>query len=328
VVGDIPQREFDVLRAPPSAIWHKTQAQLLKQCCFGSGTNGKSHSQRTERGTYPKFSWDIFPQFRQELFDPPIPWACNFWRAPQVRRNYAGLSLNGEVEANIWDNFNTNRSSDSVLPHVRTDFVKYFTQGKNGIGDLEGDYNFRISPDVFALVRPVIWKACLRASAAKCCGGLRTTVGIGGRSVRVQQRDFDRLFGLQSYRVLTGHVSLYYASPWYGLNFIVRAGQYLEGIAESPLKCPSLLDRRRDRRFFTKTNVSAAQFGEGSFDKGIVLRIPIGWVAPIDTQSELGTILRPVQRDGGQELAGDAVLYDETRRTSMDEIYLQNQVSN
>ena len=80
--------------------------------------------------------------------------------------------------------------------------------------------------------------------------------------------------------------------------------------------------------FFTKTNVSATQFGEGSFDKGIVIRIPVGWAAPIDTQTELTTVLRPVQRDGGQELAGDAVLYEETRRTSPGEIYLQKPFGN
>jgi hypothetical protein len=144
---------------------------------------------------------------------------------------------------------------------------------------------------------------------------------VGGDLYEVQQRDFDRLFGLQSYRALTGHVALYYASPWYGFNFVVRAGQYLAKDRGLTFE----ISRRFSTgveigAFVTKTNVSSAQFGEGSFDKGIMLRIPIGWVAPIDTQTELGTVLRPVQRDGGQRLAGDAILYDETRRTSEAEI--------
>ena len=62
-------------------------------------------------------------------------------------------ALVGEAEANIYDNFNTDRPSDSLLPHVRSDFVKYFTEGKNGIGQLEGDYRFRLAPDVYAIAR-------------------------------------------------------------------------------------------------------------------------------------------------------------------------------
>jgi hypothetical protein len=279
-----------------------------------------------ERGAYPKFSWDIFPQFRQELFDPSNPLGVQILAAASGSAELLpGLSLNGEVEANIWDNFNTNRPPDSSLPHVRTDFLQYFTRGKNGIGDLEGDYNFRISPDVFAIVRAGYLESMFAGVGGEVLWRPEEQRwALGGDLYEVQQRDLDRLFGLQPYRVLTGHVSLYYASPWYGLNFIVRAGQYLAGDRGVTFE----MSRRFSTgveigAFFTKTNVSAAQFGEGSFDKGIILRIPIGWVAPIDTQSELGTILRPVQRDGGQELAGDAILYDETRRTSMGELALE-----
>jgi hypothetical protein len=72
--------------------------------------------------------------------------------------------------------------------------------------------------------------------------------------------------------------------------------------------------------FFTKTNVSSERFGEGSFDKGIIIRIPLGWIAPIDTQNQVALDLRPVQRDGGQVLLGDATLYEETRRASQSEL--------
>ena len=75
--------------------------------------------------------------------------------------------------------------------------------------------------------------------------------------------------------------------------------------------------------FLTKTNVSSAQFGEGSFDKGLIIRFPLGWIAPIETQSQIAMDLRPVQRDGGQALSGDATLYDETRDTSEGELLRQ-----
>ena len=73
--------------------------------------------------------------------------------------------------------------------------------------------------------------------------------------------------------------------------------------------------------FVTKTNVSAAQFGEGSFDKGIIISIPLEFMLPISTQDLFGLTLRPVQRDGGQRLLGDQLLRDETRTTSQSEIF-------
>ena len=54
-----------------------------------------------------------------------------------------------------------------------------------------------------------------------------------------------------------------------------------------------------------------------------MIRIPLGWIAPIETQSQIAMDLRPVQRDGGQVLNGDATLYEETRSTSQGELLRQ-----
>jgi len=50
------------------------------------------------------------------------------------------------------------------------------------------------------------------------------------------------------------------------------------------------------------TDVSAEDFGEGSFDKGILLKIPIGWFLGKPSRQAFGTTIRPIQRDGGQQL--------------------------
>ncbi|HKU65882.1 MAG TPA: YjbH domain-containing protein, partial [Rhizomicrobium sp.] len=138
----------------------------------------------------------------------------------------------------------------------------------------------------------------------------------------VYQRGFDRLLDLQHYHQFTGHISLYYASPWYDLNFQLRAGQYLAGDRGFTFQVTRRFSTGVEiGAFFTRTNVTAERFGEGSFDKGIFLRIPLSWIAPIESQNEIGMILRPVQRDGGQTLQGDAILYEQTRATSEAEIH-------
>ena len=104
----------------------------------------------------------------------------------------------------------------------------------------------------------------------------------------------------------------------------MRAGQYLAGDRGFTFQMTRRFSTGVEiGAFVTKTNVSASQFGEGSFDKGIIIRLPLGWVAPLETQSQIAIDLRPVQRDGGQALLGDASLYEETRATSEGELLRQ-----
>jgi hypothetical protein len=322
----LPQQEYTVLRAPAERALSDNRDDVS---VFDSGVlidapplyNPVLAQER--RGTYPSFDWSVFPQFRQQFFDPNNPFGVQVLGAAWASLELApGLSLWGQGELSVFDTFETGRLNDSVLPHVRTDFVKYFTQGKNGIGALELDYRFRLTPEVFAIARAGYLESMFAGAGGEILyrpQGQRWA--IGADLYGVWQRDFDRLFGLQRYRQVTGHVTLYYASPWYDLDFQLRAGQYLAGDRGATLQVTRRFSTGIEiGAFVTKTNVSAADFGEGSFDKGIVIRIPINWVAPIDTQSQVAMDLRPVQRDGGQVLAGDATLYLETRRTSESEI--------
>ena len=52
---------------------------------------------------------------------------------------------------------------------------------------------------------------------------------------------------------------------------------------------------------FRDTDVSAEEFGEGSFDKGLFFRNSIQRFAPWK-RSSYSTIIRPLERDGGRRL--------------------------
>jgi hypothetical protein len=204
------------------------------------------------------------------------------------------------------------------MPHVRTDFLEYYSKGRHGIGALTANYRYRITPEITAIVRAGYLESMYAGAGGEVLWRpLGERWAIGADLYEVQKRGFDRLFDLQNYRIMTGHVSLYYASPWYQINAALRVGRYLAGDRGYTLE----LTRRFSTgveigAFFTKTNVTAEQFGEGSFDKGFILRFPIGYILPVNTQAEVGMDIRPVQRDGGQRLWGDAILYGHSRRTS------------
>jgi hypothetical protein len=105
---------------------------------------------------------------------------------------------------------------------------------------------------------------------------------------------------------------------------VLRAGRYLAGDYGATLE----FDRRFDTgivigAWATITNVPFSEFGEGSFDKGIKIIIPLEWALPFGTTSLFEQDLRPVQRDGGQPLDNDVELYDMTQSSSYGDLQRQ-----
>ena len=72
-----------------------------------------------------------------------------------------------------------------------------------------------------------------------------------------------------------------------------------------------------------KPNVSAKDFGEGSFDKGIYLTIPISWLSGTPTRLGRTIVLRPIGGDGGARLNVNGRLYEVLR--SYDQTRLDDQ---
>jgi hypothetical protein len=121
----------------------------------------------------------------------------------------------------------------------------------------------------------------------------------------VKQRAYPKDFRFLGYDLVTGHVSAFWASPFYNLDFGLHAGRYLAGDRGYTLEGRRTFDNGFSiGAFFTRTNVSAEDFGEGSFDKGLFLRIPLHLVLPMNTKSGYSTVVRSIERDGGRRLEG------------------------
>ena len=272
---------------------------------------------------YPRYDWSIRPVYNQSLFDPNQPYlfqllagfggGVNF--TPQFR-------VEGNAQVNVASNFGQLLPSDSKLPHVRSDQDLYYEHGKNGIGELEAKYTATLAPGVYAMARGGILESMFAGAGGEILWrpeGERWA--LGATLYEARQRGFDRLFDMQPYHVLTGHVSFYYQSPWYGLDFQVDAGRYLAGDTGGTLTVTRRFSTGVEVGLFaTLTNVPFSQFGEGAFDKGFIIRIPMDFMVPLDSQSEFDVNLRPVTRDGGQMLQPEQILYDELRRTDYGEL--------
>jgi membrane-associated phospholipid phosphatase len=141
----------------------------------------------------------------------------------------------------------------------------------------------------------------------------RSPLAVGVDLNHVYQRDFDQRLSLRNYHINTGHATAYWDTGLMGLLVKLQVGQYLAGDRGATLD----VSRRFSNgvtlgAYATRTNVSAQQFGEGSFDKGIYLNLPFDVMLPKFSDSTATLGWQPLTRDGGARLARRHQLYEVT----------------
>ncbi len=265
---------------------------------------------------YPHFSYRFGPYLNLSFFDPDDPLRYEIGAALGLDYTLLpGFTLSTGLRQPIISTLDdATRVSNSVLPRVRSDWPIYARESNLRIEHMTAEYAWRPAENLYARTTLGYLETMF--------GGLSTELlwyptdsrlALGIEANYVKQRDFDVLFGFQDYSVATGHVSAYYDLPG-DFHAQVDAGRYLAGDYGATFT----LDRQFNNgftvgAFFTLTDVSFEDFGEGSFDKGIRLEIPISWLTGRPSRNKLSQTIRPVLRDGGARLHVRNRLYEVTR---------------
>lgn len=266
-----------------------------------------------KRRSYPKFSWSWSPAMRQQIGGPDSAFLYQIWLRAEGELEVArGWSLASEVGLDVHNNFDKlTLESDSKLPHVRSDIKEYLKQGTTNIIRLQADHVRQLEPNWYARATVGLFEEMFGGVGGEVLyrpyGG---RWAMGTEIYRVRQRDYDQRFDFLDYEVTTGHVDYYYELPWYDLRSKISIGKYLAGDKGATLDLSrAFRNGVRIGAFATKTNVSAEQFGEGSFDKGVYISVPLDLVSTFSTRGDIGVVWRPLTRDGGQRLNISKRLY-------------------
>jgi hypothetical protein len=274
---------------------------------------------------YPNFGLDVGLDLRTYLFDPDHPFLYQLSASLRGTVNFGGgWTLSGRWKQNITSQFDRiERGSESQLPPVRTLQKEYLQQGKSGIDNLALVKRGRLRDDVYYQVYGGILEEMYSGVGGEVLWRpFDKPYAIGVNINAVQQREFDKMFGLRDYRTVTGHVSLYWATPWHDFDIAVHTGRYLAKDFGSTLEIQKRFANGWSvGAFATLTDVPFEVFGEGSFDKGLIFRIPFDLYSTKNTRGAYRTIIRPINRDGGRMLDNwPGSLWENMRDTMADRL--------
>ena len=206
----------------------------------------------------------------------------------------------------LYDNMDELKlESDSVLPHVRTDIVKYLKNSRNfSIERMQLNKFGQLSPSIFYKLSGGIFEAMFSGVGGEILyKPFDKNYAVGLEAWAVNQREYDQMFGLRKYTTNTGHLSLYYREPHTNVTFRLKGGRFLAEDSGISFEFWRVFHSGfRLGAFFTLTDISAEEFGEGSFDKGFYFYIPIDLFSAGSTKRNFGWGLKPLTRDGGATL--------------------------
>ena len=259
------------------------------------------------KSQYPALFWKLSPSIRSQVGGPDGFYFGDLrlaWNSEAIfTKNFTLVST---ASAGIIDGFDDLKlASDSIIPHVRTEIVQYLKQSSAfGIHRIQLNYFMTPTSNVYAKVSMGILEEMFGGVGGEILyRPFGSNYGIGAELWRVKQRDYDQMFKFIDYETTTGHINLFYKEPISKVIIALKAGRFLA--EDSGINFD--FSRRfksglRIGAFFSVTDISKAEFGEGSFDKGFYFYIPVDIFFQQYSKGTSGFGLKPLTRDGAAPL--------------------------
>lgn len=309
----MPLANITVKRSDLEALEHAPAEALLERVAV---TDAAGLGLGQEAGLPARSSLSLAPYLTFSVFDPDNPVRID--TGLRLSGSYfvtPGLELSGSVTHKLAGNLDSvTREIPSNLPRVRTDYAEYSRQGDTAIEHLTLSHFGRPGKDLYSRVTAGYLETMYAGISGEILWKpVDNRLALGAEVNHVKQRDFDQKFGLREYETTTGHLSAYYDFG-NGFHGQVDAGRYLAGDIGATFS----LDREfangwRIGAYATFTDVSAEEYGEGSFDKGIRLTIPMSWALGKPSRRDNTVTLQSLTRDGGARVNVRDRLYQRVR---------------
>ena len=292
-------------------------------------------------GIAPRFQWSIRPYVTTGLFDPDEPLRYEVGAAASASYEITpGLTVKGSVRQRVFGNAKQDAPGDLTVDEYLALTDEQIAAGNNGVYRVRSDgrmYSGNDSPRIPELTlnwnaRPTstVYSRVTVGLLENMYGGVSAEVlwkpvnsrlALGAEVNRVKKRDYRDNFEFLDYETTTGHVSAYYE---FGGGFVgqLDVGKYLAGDNGATVTLTrEFANGWEVGAYATKTDLSAEEYGEGSFDKGVTIRVPLAWAIGTPGKRTVGGSISSLNRDGGQRVRVDGRLYDTIRDSHSTKMY-------
>ena len=273
------------------------------------------------RANFPEHTYAFTPALRSHVGGPDgFYFGEAYLRGNSMLMFSRDLSLTTSIGLSLIDNFDKLKlPSDSVLPHVRTDIVDYLKGGRGfTVGRMQLDYIKNPVKNIYTKISGGLFEEMF--------GGIGGEVlyrpfdkdfAIGMEAYYVKQRDYQQKFDFLDYDIVTGHINTYYFHTPSNVLTTIRGGRFLAGDSGITID----FSRRYKSglymgAFFSLTDISSEEFGEGSFDKGFYFSFPLEVFLNSYSKGRTFFGLKPLTRDGAAYLIKGFSLYGVTDQSN------------
>ena len=214
------------------------------------------------------------------------------------------------LKYSIADNFDdlTIPPKNSYPAQVRSDVKDYLRSFGDGIliGRAQFDYHLTPKKNHHLMISAGILEEMFSGVGFEYLYFKQdSNYALGFEIFDVTKRDYEMLFGTLNYKNVTGSANFYYRNyDIIPFDAKVSYGEYLAGDEGVTFELSrSFLNGTKFGVFASFTDVSAEQFGEGTFDKGIFFNIPV-------YGNFINYSWRPLTKDPGAKLNRKHTLHD------------------
>ncbi|GAB3459641.1 hypothetical protein GCM10027321_17850 [Massilia terrae] len=259
----------------------------------------------------------LVPKMSFFFNDPSGALRYELWAAASYDRRLAqGLYLNSDLKATVLENVSgVTQSSNSLLPHVRTDIAEYKRGGRFKLNRLMLNQYMTPAERVYLRVSGGFYEEMFRGFGGQALYLPKDRRWAADVSIdALQQRGYKGWFDKRDYETVTALGALHYRLP-YDTTATARVGRFLardNGVRlEFKRRFPSGVEigawySRTNGRDITSPGTPTSPY----HDKGVFLSVPLNIMLLADTQASAAMSLSPWTRDVGQMVQSPGDLYE------------------
>ena len=290
-----------------------------------SNTDSPNHNFLPKQN-FPRAFTSLFPDVQSHIGGPDrfFVGGLNLRLNSEILFNQS-TNLQLGLRSNIIDSFDVlYQPSDSILPHVRTDIIRYLRDSNTvNIPRFQFNHFSRLSRDIYTRFSAGIFEEMFGGYGFEVLyRPFYSLWALGFEAYDVKQRAYKQNFDFIDYETVTGHATFYLTEPKSGILFKFIGGKYLAKDSGITIDASRRFNSGlRIGAYFSLTDISEEEFGEGSFDKGFYFDIPIESLVGYPSRRYTQFGLRPLTRDGAVKLITGFDLFGVTDQGSFYSIF-------